>query len=191
MYPQAKPVTSDPKKIAQNLSKLCLLAQSHGKLVAYEAISWGYNTNTWQQSRDIFHLVDLPNFRHCLDTFHIATKIAADPFNQEQPIHLDGIENLKSSLDELRNDIKPSEIGYMQLSDATVADALQRNYPNQDFNAPPFMTQSRNCRVFPCDTIHQGILPVVDVAKAVFDTGYRGWVSMEVFHTDLWKRDDS
>lgn len=31
-----------------------------------------------------------------------------------------------------------------------------------------------------------GSLPALDMAKAVFDLGYSGWVSTEVFHTDIW-----
>jgi 4-hydroxyphenylpyruvate dioxygenase len=47
------------------------------------------------------------------------------------------------------------------------------------------MTWSRNCRVFP----YEGILPLAPCVKAVFDTGFRGWVSMEVFHTELSSSD--
>lgn len=46
------------------------------------------------------------------------------------------------------------------------------------------MTWSRNCRIFPCEPEeYGGVLPALDVCRAVFDIGFTGWVSMEVFHT--------
>ncbi|KAL2212458.1 xylose isomerase-like protein [Sarocladium strictum] len=178
VYPLQKALTSDPKRIADNLRTLCQMAQKYDKLVAYEAISWGINTNTWEQARDVLHLVDMPNIRYCLDTFHIAAKVAGDPFNQERPLNPAGLQELTGSLDELRRSIKPSEIGYFQLSDAAVADIRQRGYPSTDFDAPPFMVQSRNCRLFPCEPQHGGILPVAEVANAVFiqRLGFHGGV---------------
>lgn len=187
-----KPLTPDIRKIADNLRRLGELALKYDKVVAYEATAWGIHIDTWQQTRDIVALVDLPNVRLCLDTFHIAAKEAGDPFNKTAPIRPDGIRNLKQSLAEMSRTIGPSDIGYLQLSDATVADPDQRDYPRRDLNQPPFMTQSRNCRIFPCEPPqYGGILPALDVAKTIFGMGYRGWVSMEVFHRHLWKSDPS
>ncbi|KAJ6140614.1 hypothetical protein N7470_010410 [Penicillium chermesinum] len=77
--------------------------------------------------------------------------------------------------------VSPEEYRFLQLSDATTADQEQKGYPNTDLDQPAYMTQSRNCRVFPCEERLGGSLPVMEVAKAVFDMGYTGWVSMEVF----------
>ena len=190
IYPLHKPLTSNIHKIAENLRGLGQLAAKYNKIVAYEAPAWGIHTDTWQQTRDIVALVDLPNVRLCLDTFHIAAKEAGDPFNKATPIRSDGMRNLEQSLAELRRTILPNNIGYFQLSDATVADPGQKGYPQPDLQQPPFMTQSRNCRIFPCEPPeYGGTLPVLDVARTVFALGYRGWVSMEVFHTDMWKKD--
>lgn len=167
------------------------LAQRYSLRVAYEAPSWGIHSNTWQQVQKIIDLVDMPNVGHCLDTFHIASKEAGDPFSSLSPIRNDGYRNLQGSLDELKCIVKPENIVYFQLSDATVADPDQEGYPRRDMNQPPFMTQSRNCRIYPCEEDRGGCLPVVDVAKAVFDLGYRGWVSMEVFHIDMWEKRSS
>jgi Sugar phosphate isomerases/epimerases len=174
-------------KTAANIRRLGLLAQQYNITVAYEAPAWGIHINTWQQIRDIIKLVNLPNVRHCLDTFHIAAKEAGDPFNSAAPVRPDGMSRLQNSLREMQRTLKASDIAYLQLSDATVADPEQKGYPRRDLKQPPFMTQSRNCRIFPCEPAHfGGTLPLLDVAKTVFDMGYRGWVSMEVFHTDLW-----
>ncbi|KAL2205758.1 xylose isomerase-like protein [Sarocladium strictum] len=167
------------------MRRLGELAHLHGITVAFEAVAWGIHLNKWQHIHDVLKEVRLPNVRYCLDTFHIAGVEAGDPFNKEKPVRNDGLERLERSLKELRETVKAEEIGYFQLSDAIPADKEQRGYPVRDLEQPPFMTQSRNCRVFP----GEGSLPVLPVAKAVFDTGYRGWVSMEVFHPDLWSKD--
>ncbi|CAH0019992.1 unnamed protein product [Clonostachys rhizophaga] len=185
--PTNKKTTSNINKIADNMRRLGQLARSYNKIIAYEGVAWGIYTDKWQQIRDIIELVNLPNVRHCLDTFHIAACLAGDPFNASAPVRPEGLIELGKSLEELRQTLDPNTIGYFQLSDATVADPDQRGYANPDLSQPPFMVQSRNCRIYPCEPEHGGALPAVDVAKAVFDTGYRGWVSMEVFHTDLWK----
>jgi 4-hydroxyphenylpyruvate dioxygenase len=182
-------VTTDPKTIAANMRRLGLLAQSYNLQVAYEAPAWGMHINTWQQIQDIIALVDLPNVRHCLDTFHISAKEAGDPFNATSPTRRDGLQRLRSSLDEMKRTLSPKDIAYFQLSDATIADPQQRGYPVRDTKQPPFMTQSRNCRIYPCEPAkYGGTLPALEVAKTVFDMGYTGWVSMEVFHTDLWDK---
>ena len=187
IYPLVKPLTRDPKKIAANLRKLGVLAQRHNKIVAFEGVVFGIDINTWQQAQDIVRRVGLPNVRQCVDTFHIAAGEAGDPLNLAAPLRPGGMERLQKSLEEFKRDVIPADIGYLQLSDATPADRLQRGYPLRDLNQPPYMTQSRNCRPFP----GEGVLPVMEVAKAVFDTGYRGWVSMEAFHTDLFRSDET
>ena len=186
IYPLKRPLTQDPRKIAANMRKLGLLAQNHNKIVAFEGVVFGINVNTWQQVRDILRLVNLSNVRHCVDTFHIAAGEAGDPLNMDSPLLPDGLNRLQKSLDEFKRDVHPKDIGYFQLSDGMPADRLQRGYPLRDLNQPPYMTQSRNRRPFP----GEGVLPVMDVAMAVFETGYRGWVSMEVFHTDLFRSDE-
>lgn len=169
------------------MKRLGLLAQKYNLQVGYEAPAWGIHLNTWQQIHEIIRLVDLPNVQHCLDTFHISAKEAGDPFCAQAPIRPGGLESLHGSLDKMKRTVTPNQIAYLQLSDATVADPSQKGYPRRDLKQPPYMTQSRNCRIFPCESQNGGVLPAIEVAQAVFDLGYTGWVSMEVFHTDLWK----
>lgn len=172
------------------MRRLGELAQKYGKIVAYEAVCWGMYVNRWQQSHEIINLVDLPNVKNCLDTFHIAASETSDPFNSAGPIRPGSLEHLRDSLSEMKRTLKADQIGYLQLSDATVADPDQTGYPQRDLMAPPLMTLSRNCRIYPCEPAkYGGVLPALEVAKAVFELGYRGWVSMEVFHVDLWKQD--
>ncbi|OQD87456.1 hypothetical protein PENSOL_c077G11205 [Penicillium solitum] len=184
-------ITPDPTMIAANMKRLGLLAQRYHLQVAYEAPAWGTHLNTWQRIHEIIRLVDLPNVQHCLDTFHVSAKEAGDPFNATAPIRAGGLASLHHSLDEMKRTVMPNQIAYLQLSDATVADQSQACYPRRDLNQPPYMTQSRNCRIFPCEEHYGGVLPAIEVAQAVFDLGYTGWVSMEVFHTDMWNPRDS
>ncbi|CDM27221.1 hypothetical protein DTO013E5_4544 [Penicillium roqueforti] len=179
-------ITPEVTTIAANMKRLGLLAQKYGLLVGYEAPAWGTHLNTWQQIHEIIKLVDLPNVCHCLDTFHISAKEAGDPFSAVAPIRPGGLANLRRSLEEMKRTVTPNQIAYFQLSDAMVADQGQVGYQRRDLNQPPYMTQSRNCRIFPCEANRGGVLPVLEVAQAVFDLGYTGWVSMEVFHTDMW-----
>lgn len=172
--------------IAANMKRLGLLAQKYSLQVGYEAPAWGTHLDTWQQIHEIIRLVDLPNICHCLDTFHISAKEAGDPFSAVAPIRPGGLTNLRRSLGEMKRNVTPNQIAYFQLSDAMVADPTQAGYPRRDLSQPPYMTQSRNCRIFPCEAHNGGVLPVLEVAQAVFDLGYTGWVSMEVFHMDMW-----
>ncbi|KAF9890138.1 hypothetical protein FE257_006299 [Aspergillus nanangensis] len=188
LYPMDESrITSDPDIIASNMKRLGLLAQRYGLRVGYEAPAWGIHINTWQQIQEVLSRVNLPNVGHCLDTFHISAKEAGDPFGAG--IKAGGMQNLRKSLQEIQHAVDPSTVAYFQLSDATLADPQQEGYPRRDLNQPQFMTQSRNCRIPPCEP--EGTLPAVEVAQAVFGLGYRGWVSMEVFHTDMWDRRES
>lgn len=54
------------------------------------------------------------------------------------------------------------------------------------------MMWGRNARLFPCETDRGGYLPVVELAKVIFDdVGYRGWVSLEVFSGSAAQEDES
>lgn len=176
--------SSDIDTLAANMRRLGLMAQSRGLKIGYEAPAWGMHLDTWQQTDAVIRKVNLPGtVQHCLDTFHIAARVAGDPLNAKEPVRLDGMVALQSSLQELKANMSPDRIAYFQLSDATAADPDQVGYPRRDMAAPPYMTQSRNCRVFP----GEGVLPVMELAKTVLvDVGYTGWVTMEVFHTDHW-----
>ncbi|ERS95262.1 4-hydroxyphenylpyruvate dioxygenase [Sporothrix schenckii 1099-18] len=183
LYP-LDPASLSPNvdSLASNMRRLGLLAQKRGLRVGYEAPAWGIHLDTWQQIDEVLRKVDLENVQHCLDTFHIAARVAGDPLNKQHPVRPGGMAALQQSLKEMKNTLLPQHIAYLQLSDANAADADQPGYPRRDPAQPAYMTQSRNRRVYP----GEGTLPVFEVAKAVFDLGYSGWVSMEVFHTDHW-----
>lgn len=166
-------------------------------MIAYEAVAWGTHTNTWQQCHDILRLADNhPNFRLVIDTYHIGA-LAVGEENTCLAQRDGGFESLRCTMEELRQRLEPSDIAYLQLSDiappeddvSTVSSRtnISSALPPPDPLQPQLMTQSRNRRIFPCEG---GTLPVLEMAKTVLvDVGFRGWVSMEVFHEDHWKMD--
>ncbi|KAJ6161463.1 hypothetical protein N7470_004859 [Penicillium chermesinum] len=179
LYPlEESKVTTDVCVIATNMRKLGRLAEKYDLKIGYEAPSWGIHKSTWQEIQEILARVNLPN-RPGIHSTHLS------------PIRGSGFDDLYRSLDELKRTVSPEDIVYLQLSDATTADQEQKGYPNTDLDQPAYMTQSRNCRVFPCEERLGGSLPVMEVAKAVFDMGYTGWVSMEVFHKDMFHEGNS
>ncbi|KAI5478875.1 hypothetical protein MNV49_004509 [Pseudohyphozyma bogoriensis] len=179
-----------PSHLAENIARLADAAAPHGIQLAYEAPAWGMAMDTWQEVDNVIKLANRPNVGHCLDTFHIAAVVAGDVTSPSTSyLKPDAAPLLKASLDELTTTIKPNEIVYFQLSDANAVDLSQKAYPVKDLDQPDLMTWSRNCRIYPCE--EGAVLLSVDVCKAVFATGYKGWVSMEVFHADLYSKDPS
>ncbi|KAJ5213774.1 hypothetical protein N7449_000943 [Penicillium cf. viridicatum] len=151
-------ITPEVTTITANIKRLDLLTQKYYLQVGYEASAWGTHLNTWQQIHEIITLVDLPNVRYCLDTFHVSAKEAGDPFSAVAPVRPGGLTNLRRPLDEMKRTITPNQIAYFQLSDESQVD-----YPRHDLNQPPYMTESRNCRIFPCEANRGGVLPVLEV----------------------------
>lgn len=84
--------------------------------------------------------------------------------------------NFKSTLVTLSREVPPEKIFALQISDAYKPPA-----PMEDAvvdGLPPHARWSKAYRPYP---FHGGYLPVVQVAKAVLSTGFRGWFSTEVF----------
>lgn len=72
---------------------------------------------------------------------------------------------------------------YIQLSDAERIDPpLSPSHPFFDPAQAPHMQWSRNARLFPCEHDRGGYLPIIEIARALFEKlGFRGWVSLEIF----------
>ncbi|GAA5852712.1 hypothetical protein JCM8547_002597 [Rhodosporidiobolus lusitaniae] len=176
--------TSNVDEIVANMVNLADYATSFGVELAYEAPSWGVALQTWQQIDEIIDRAARPNIRHCLDTFHIATHELNDP--KTLAVLPNGPARLASSVLQLAR-LKPEKIAYVQLSDGCSVDLTQTGFPVVDLAQPAFCTWSRYGRCHPYDGGH----PVAQIAKAFFDAGFEGWVSLESFHTDLCEKDTS
>jgi sugar phosphate isomerase/epimerase len=154
-----------------------------GFRIGYENWSWATRASTWQDIWEITKLTGRDNIGLCLDTFHIAATEWADPTTQSGLIEQDGRSDraaldsrLKKSLEELTASVPPEKIYFYQISDAyKVSPPLA---VDDGSGNPPRARWSFEHRPLP---FADGYLPVVEITKAVLDTGFTGWLSMEVF----------
>lgn len=152
--------------------------------VAYEPMSWSVRCSTWQQALEVKHRVARPNFKLCLDTYHILTKLWGDCTSPDGRIP-GGDEALKASLYETLRLMHPDDVGFVQLSDAgemkTVShEELRRRRKHQAEH------WSGVGRIFPLDIELGAYLPMLEIVKTwLVDMGWRGWVSMEIFHRTM------
>ena len=82
------------------------------------------------------------------------------------------------SLKNLSKTIPHEKIYILQISDAYKPKTPLHPEPDEESGLRPRGRWSSSLRPVPFDG---GYLPVVDVAKAVLQTGFRNWFSMEVF----------
>jgi sugar phosphate isomerase/epimerase len=164
-----------------DLKELADLLAAHKFRLAYENWCWATHAPNWKDVWQIVKKVDRPNIGLCLDTFQTAGGEWGDPTTKSGLIESESREELRkrfqSSLDELSQVIPRDKIYLLQISDAYKP---QRPLdPNLDESGlRPKGRWSRSLRPMPFDG---GYLPIVDVAKAVLRTGFRGWFSMEIF----------
>lgn len=151
--------------------------------IAYECMAWGGHVDTWQKAWAVVQKVDRPNFGLCIDTFHTLARVYGDPLAADglQP---NAMEALLADCREMASTLDVSKIWYIQLSDAVrpqppLSDSHPWYNPDQKWH----MQWSRNGRVFPLEPENGGYMPAHEILRTVvYQLGYRGWVSMEMFH---------
>ena len=130
---------------------------------------------------EIVRLADRTNIGLCLDTFQTAGGEWADPSTKSgklESLSEEELENkYKSSLGELTRTIPKEKIYILQISDAYKPPAPLDPEPDES-GTRPRGRWSHDFRPMPFDG---GYLPIIPMAKAVLDTGFRGWFSMEIF----------
>ncbi|KAK9358986.1 xylose isomerase-like protein [Lipomyces starkeyi] len=180
--------TGDDDQIVEDLLEIVELGEKESPQVrfAYEAISWGAHKNTWQQSWKIVKKANHSNLGLCLDTFHIVARTWAD-VTRESGVRPNANKLLAADLKECAAEVPVEKVFLVQLSDAErllkPLDGAHEWY-NPDF--PSNMIWSRNSRVFPYETDRNAYLPIEKIVRSwVYDWGYRGWMSYEVYHRDL------
>ncbi|KAJ9602165.1 hypothetical protein H2200_013285 [Cladophialophora chaetospira] len=158
---------------------------------SYEGICWGNHIDTWEQTWDIAQRVNQPNFGLCVDVFHIAGRVWADPA-VAGGVRQNGDEALRISLEKLVREVPPSKIFYVQVGDAErLPKPIVLGSPLYTEGVKPRMSWSRNARLFPFETALGGYLPIPAICKAIFtDMGWEGWVSMEMFGRCLYDTDE-
>ena len=168
-------VTSDLKELADLLAP-------HNFRLAYENWCWSIHAPDWKDVWEIAQKVDRPNFGLCLDTFQSAGGEWADPTTKSGLLggdvkKEDLQERFQESLKSLSATIPEDKIYILQISDAYKPKEPLDPKPDEN-GMRPRARWSSCLRPVPFDG---GYLPVVDFAKAVLETGYRGWFSTEVF----------
>jgi 4-hydroxyphenylpyruvate dioxygenase len=149
----------------------------------YEAMCWSTTNYTWQQSWRVVQKVDRPNFGAVLDAFHIAGYEYANP-TTPGGVRPDGAARLRASLDELVKTIPGDRVFYVQLVDAERIDPPLAPLGSKEGSASPYyvegqqpyMSWSRNCRLFPYEEERGAYMPIEQVCKAFLDTGFKGWI---------------
>lgn len=125
--------------------------------------------------------VDRPNIGLCLDTFQTAGGEWADPRTSSgllEDVSRDELDKrFHDSLQELSITIPKDKIYLLQVSDGYKV-PQPFDVERDDSGLLPRGRWSHDFRPLP---YNGGYLPVVEVAKAVLKTGFRGWFSYEVF----------
>ncbi|KAJ5454360.1 uncharacterized protein N7458_005316 [Penicillium daleae] len=182
----------DEDVIITELRQLCDMASSEQPVVsiAYEPMSWSTYHSTWESSLRLVDAVARENFGLCLDTFHIITKLWADPFapSGKYP-NADNI--LRDSLTRFVRDCPLEKIFFVQLSDGEKFDPpFSEKHPWHLEGEAPQFTWSKHARPFPYEAELGAYMPVAEVARAwIVEKGYKGWVSMETFDRRMRDKD--
>jgi sugar phosphate isomerase/epimerase len=182
----------DEDVLISELRQLCDLASSKKPVVsvAYEPMSWSTYHSTWESSLKLVESVARDNFGLCLDTFHIITKLWADPFapSGKYP-NADHI--LCDSLRRSAHEFPLEKIFFVQLSDGEKFDPpFSKQHPWYLEGEAPQFTWSKHARQFPYEADLGAYMPVAEVARAwIVETGYTGWVSMEIFDRRMRNED--
>ncbi|KAI1488408.1 3-dehydroshikimate dehydratase [Biscogniauxia mediterranea] len=167
--------------LANDLAVLADLCAPWGLHVAYENWCWATRAPTWKDVWKLVQKADRPNIGLCLDTFQSAGGEWADPTTKSGLIEGVSREQLdakwRESLAELTRTVPPEKIYLLQISDAYKMDPPLDAKANSE-GLRPRGQWSHDHRPLPYDG---GYLPVKDFLHAVLGTGFRGWLSVEVF----------
>ncbi|KAI0455823.1 3-dehydroshikimate dehydratase [Xylaria acuta] len=172
--------------LAADLAELADLAAAGGVRIAYENWCWATRAPDWKDVWRIVEKADRPNLGLCLDTFQSAGGEWADPRTASglllcQEEEGEGTAELerrwRDSLRELTATVPAEKIFLLQISDAYKMDPPLDSEPDERGLRPRGLW-SRDHRPLPFDG---GYLPVKDFLDAVLATGFRGWLSVEVF----------
>lgn len=180
-------IAASKEELARDLGELADLLGEHGFKLAYENWCWATRAPRWKDVWEIVKLAGRDNIGLCLDTFQTAGGEWGDPTSAKGVIEIEGgIEELskryRESLEELTRTVPAEKIYFLQISDAYKMDqdceTGQLKVEENEEGLRPRGQWSHDWRPLPYDG---GYLPIEEFAGAVLKTGFRGWVSVEVF----------
>lgn len=185
----------DRRQIAADLAELADLLKPKGFRIAYENWCWATHAPLWKDVWEIVRLADRENIGLCLDTFQSAGGEWGDPTTKSGKLEgEDGSvdepalqKSWQDSLHELAATVPADKIYFLQISDAyhVQPPLVPRPEPNDDTGLRPRGRWSHDHRPLPYDG---GYLPIADFTGAVLRTGFRGWLSVEVFDGQFEKK---
>ena len=172
-------MNTDRDKLVKDLQDFSALLAPHNFRLAYENWCWSTHAPDWKDVWDIVRRVDRPNVGLCLDTFQTAGGEWADPTTASglrEDVSREELEKrYRASLEELASTVPKEKIYILQISDGY----RTRLEDEVDESGLRPRAQWSSClRPMPYDG---GYLPIVEMARAVMKTRFRGWWSMEVF----------
>lgn len=174
-------INIDRDYIVADLRELADMLAKHKFRMAYENWCWSTHAPGWREVWEIVSAVNRPNVGLCLDTFQTAGSDWADPTTKSGLIE-EGMtptimkQKFSANMEELARTVPADKIYLLQISDA-----YQVSPPLEDKvvdGLRPRGRWSHDYRPMPYDG---GYLPIEAVTKAVLETGFRGWFSMEIF----------
>ncbi|KAM0231637.1 hypothetical protein ACHAP5_011006 [Fusarium lateritium] len=174
-------IASSFDDLAADLAELADMLAEKGFSIAYENWCWATHAPTWKTVWEIVQKVNRPNVGLCLDTFQTAGLEWADPTKTdglaEASSHEERETRWRKSLDELAATIPGDKIYLLQISDGYKMDPPIEDKKDES-GSRPRCRWSHDYRPLPYDG---GYLPVKDMLHAVLKTGFRSWLSVEVF----------
>ncbi|CAG7563211.1 unnamed protein product [Fusarium equiseti] len=174
-------ISSSFDDLASDLAELADILAEKNYSIAYENWCWATHAPTWKDVWQIVQKTNRPNIGLCLDTFQTAGYEWGDPTtNDGLAISSSSEERQKrweESLKELASTVPADKIYLLQISDAYKMDPPIQDVKDET-GARPRARWSHDYRPLPCNG---GYLPVQDMVAAVLKTGFRSWLSVEVF----------
>ena len=151
--------------------------------LAYENWCWATVAPTWRDVLELAQLADRPNFGLCLDTFQTAGYEWGDPTTSTGRL----LDKPKAELDQqyaesmarLTKEMPMDKVYLLQISDAYKPPEPFSKEADENGMRP----RARWSAAYrPAPGAPGGYLPVVEMAKALVETGFRGWFSLEIFN---------
>lgn len=167
--------------MASDLAELADVFAAKGFRIAYENWCWATHAPDWRDVWEIVKKANKPNLGLCLDTFQSGGGEWGSPVSESGRIQGASIEELdkrwQASCEALSKTIPPEKIFLLQISDAYKMNPPLQNKSDQG-GLRPRGQWSHDYRPLPYDG---GYLPVEDFTRAVLRTGFRSWMSVEIF----------
>ncbi|KAJ3545830.1 hypothetical protein NM208_g2315 [Fusarium decemcellulare] len=181
----------DEKVIVDDLRALAELGlqQKPPISIAYEALAWGLHVADWEESLRVVDLVDCPNFGLCIDTYHVLTRVWADP-RTVSGVRPGAASALRDTIQRFRTTCPPEKIIYIQLSDGEkMSPPILPGHPVYRADEDSTYSWCLYGRVFPLEAEEGAYFPLEGILRAwLIESGWKGWVSMETFHRDMDQR---